>query len=102
MIQRINFTQFVDAFDDMERGKQFSYAALKVIFDYLENLEEDTGEPIELDVIAICCGYEEMTLAEFNDSYSVDFETLDDVEDYLNEETFVAGKTADTIVFQLY
>jgi hypothetical protein len=33
----------------MGRGDQFSYEGLIALFDYLEMLEDDIGEPIELD-----------------------------------------------------
>ena len=60
MKQSINFHQFQDAFERMGRGTQFSYEAQRALFDYLENLEQDLGEEIELDVIALCCEYQEI------------------------------------------
>ncbi len=59
MFTSINVYQFRDAFHNMGRKDQFSYNALGALFDYLEQLEEDCGEPIELDVIALCCEYAE-------------------------------------------
>ena len=41
------------------RPNNFSYEGLAVLFDYLEQLEQDTGEEIELDVITLCCEYTE-------------------------------------------
>lgn len=55
----VNKNQFIHAFTDMGRGNQFSRGALCALFDYLEQLEDDTGEEIELDVIALCCDYAE-------------------------------------------
>ncbi|MDT9702027.1 hypothetical protein, partial [Streptomyces sp. P17] len=46
-------------------------------FAYFEGLEDDIGEPIECDVIAICCDYQEMTIEEIIDQYS----DLIDIED---------------------
>ena len=37
----------------------FTYEGKRALFDYLENLEEDTGTEIELDTIALCCEYSE-------------------------------------------
>lgn len=56
----VNFHRFQDAFTNYGRGNQFSYEALQQLFNYLEQLEEDTGEEIELDVIALCCEYTEI------------------------------------------
>lgn len=63
MIKSINFSDFCDAFFNTGRNEQFSYDAKKVIFEYLEDLEEHTGEQIELDVIAICCDFMEIESA---------------------------------------
>lgn len=51
---------FQKAFEDAGRGGQFSYEALRALFDYLEQLEQDIGEEIELDVIGLCCEYMEI------------------------------------------
>ena len=46
---------FERAFVDAGRKDQFSYEGLSVLFDYLEDYEDSTGEELELDVIAFCC-----------------------------------------------
>ena len=51
MKQTINFHDFVDAFNRMGRSEQFSYRALKALFEYLEDIFD--GD-YELDVIALC------------------------------------------------
>lgn len=58
MIKNINFSDFCDAFKAFDRDN-FGYEGKRALFDYLEQLEEDTGEQIELDVIALCCEYTE-------------------------------------------
>jgi hypothetical protein len=60
MYQNVNWHNFQDAFQNMGRGDNFSYEGLRALFDYLEELEEDMGEQIELDVIALCCEYSEI------------------------------------------
>jgi len=57
MKQSIGFNQFTDAFHSYERFDNFGYAALKALFEYLEEYEEGTGEEMELDVIALCCDF---------------------------------------------
>ena len=73
MKQGIGFCQFTDAFRDMGRDEQFSYDALKALFDYLEQYGEDVGEEVELDVIALCCEYTEYKdLEEFQENYGAE------------------------------
>ena len=87
MYQEINFSDFCDRFRDMNRDNNFTYDGKRALFDYLENLEEDTGEKIELDIIALCCEYSEYdNLKEFQDNFSGDYETIEDIE---NETTVI-------------
>lgn len=81
MKQSINEYQFRDAFHKMGRGEQFSYAGLSALYDYLEQLGDDTGEEMELDVIALCCEYAEYdSLAEFREDYGEEYNTMDNIE----------------------
>ncbi len=68
MYKTINFHDFQNAFQNCNRANQFSYEALRALFDYLEELELDTGVPMELDVIALCCEFSE--IEEDEGSYS--------------------------------
>jgi len=69
MIQTINFHAFQDAFRHCGSEDQFTYTALRALFDYLEDLENGCGVPIELNVIDLCCEYAEATECEFHSSY---------------------------------
>ena len=110
MKQTIGFSQFIDAFQSRGRMGQFSYEALRVLFDHLEQYEEDCEIEIELDVIAICCEYSEMTTEEFLSQYNLDLEEDADEEDekdaincYLDENTMRCGWTSkDTVIFQQF
>lgn len=88
-------SDFIDAFRRYGRYEQFGYDALVSLFEYLEELEDDTGEEIELDVIAICCDYSVDDVADIASNYSIDIAGLDDddardaVLEYLNENTTV-------------
>ena len=108
IIQTIhNASQFRDAFHHAGRGTQFSYEALGLLFDYFD----DMGENVELDVVAVCCEYAEMTLDELIDNYDMglDAETvaqeseenlLSIATDYLQSNTSLVGVTsANTFVF---
>lgn len=77
MKQTINFYDFQKAFQDL-RPNSFSYQGLRALFEYLEELEESTGDEIEFDVIALCCDFTEYESAE---EYARDYS--DDLEDNL-------------------
>ena len=78
MINTVSQYDFVDAFNKMGRGEQFSYEGLIALYDYLEMLEEGIDQQIELDVIAICCKYSEYdNLKQFKDDYGREFSDID-------------------------
>lgn len=114
MHQSVNVYQFRDAFRHCGRGDQFSYEALGILFDHLEEYEEASGTPMELDVVALCCEFYEMGWQEVADNYSVDLEGCEDdderadaVREYLEDNTVVCGEYEDsqngtTFVFQVF
>lgn len=57
MKETVTKSRFMDAFYKAGRYNAFSYDGLSALFDFFEEMEEDTGVEIELDVIAICCDY---------------------------------------------
>lgn len=60
MKKTISEYDFINAFkQNSERKDTFSYYGLKALYEYLEQYEDDTGEEMELDVVAICCEYTE-------------------------------------------
>jgi predicted ArsR family transcriptional regulator len=99
---------FQRAFVDYGRKDQFSYEALGLLFDYLEEYEESTGEEIELDVIALCCEYYEDTLESIAANYRIDLEGMDDdeqleaVREYLEENTQLVGETASGFIYAAF
>lgn len=103
MYQTINFSDFCDAFRRLDRHEQFSYAAKRALFDYLESIENDTGEKIELDVIALCCEYVEMDLADVIEQYNLNIQPEDNkhkiVEAYLYDQTTLLWNKGDTFLF---
>ena len=96
----VNFNDFVDGFQKMGRGNQFSYDGLKLIFDYLENLEEEIGEEIEFDPISICCEFTESTLDDINNDFDMNFKSLSAARKFLEEQTNVIGVINDSIVYE--
>ena len=101
MFQSVNFTDFCNAFRAHERNDQFSYEGKRALFDFLESYEEETGERIELDVIAFCCDYTEQDAETIAQDYRIDIsdadgdaKRIDDiVRDYLENHTMVLGQT---------
>ena len=78
MITTINEYDFIDAFRKMGREGNFSNDGLVALYEYLEMLEDDTGQPIELDVIALCCEFTEYdNLEEFEADYGREFSDID-------------------------
>lgn len=104
---------FERAFVDADRKDNFSYEALGLLFDYFEQYEDDTGEEIELDVIAICCEYNEDHPADIAANYSIDLtndegeplpddEVIDAVREYLEDNTTIVGETATGFVYACF
>ena len=71
MIETVTRTNFIDWFEQSEQRKnQFSFFALDALFTHIEQLENETGEQINFDPIAICCEYSEYKdLEEYNKDY---------------------------------
>lgn len=103
MYTKLSVSDFRDAFAQANRKDQFSYEALGLIYDYLEDLDSD----YELDVIGLCCELSEDTPETIAEHYAIDLsdclydeEVMETVFEYLQDETTVIGKTdAGTIVY---
>jgi len=96
-------SQFRDQFHRCGRGDQFSYEALGLLFDHLESL----GSDVELDVVGICCEYEEGTPEYIAKQYNIDLEDdgneLLNVLDSLHDMTTVVGVTSTgSIVYEQF
>lgn len=97
MKENVNRTDFIDRFKKM-RPENFSYKGLNAFFDYFEALEEDTGEEIDFDCIAICCDYTEYeSLQEFQEEYSADYDSIEDIE---RETTVIRIPGSDGFIVQ--
>ena len=57
LIQTVNHSELYDIAHKMGRGSNYGHDGWRAIGDYLEELSEDMGENIEIDIIAICCEY---------------------------------------------
>lgn len=94
----VSIYDFRNAFQSI-RPDNFSYEGLEILFNGLEEFEGDTGEELELDVIAICCDFCEMHYTDILREYDIDYDNVDDdeldtvIEEYLEQNTWVLGKT---------
>ena len=111
MKQAVNQYDFEQAFRACGRfggdHDNFSYEALKLLFDWFEQYEDDCGTEVELDPIAICCDFTEATYSEIASDYDCEDRLLilerpqDDPEEisseavaeYLSNRTLYVGVT---------
>lgn len=98
MKKTVTWDEFRDSFTKADRTDQFSYDALDMIWNYLEQYENDTGIELELDVIAICCDFSEEYCDDIAANYSIDISDCIDevgivetVRNYLHDHTTVIG-----------
>jgi len=73
IINNISESEFIQAFEDMDRGNNFSVKGRRALYNYLVELSEEIGENLEMDVIGLCCDYEE-------------YEDTEDFLNYLSEQ----------------
>ena len=74
----VTFSDFCDAFRSSNRNNQFSYEGKRALFDWIEAYEDNTGEQMELDVIALCCEYTEDHWTDIADKYQIDLSDCSD------------------------
>ena len=106
MKQTIDLYDFRRSFEQC-RPDNFSYEGLEVLFDHLEQYEQDVGEEMELDVISLCCDYSEDTAVNIAAMYDIDLDGIDDddvvqyVIDNISDRTMIVGTVgSDSIIYQ--
>lgn len=106
MKSKVYLSEFRDAFQSM-RPDNFSYEGLGILFEYLESYEDDTGEELELDIIAICCDFSEATWDQIASDHDIDLSDCEDDEEkeaavieYLEDEGQFIGETSSSIVYR--
>ena len=105
MQMTITFSDFCDAFRDMGRDENFSYAGKRALFDFLEEVAPD----MELDVIAICCEYYESDMDSIISDYSIDVSEAEDddekaeiIEDYLQDNTCLVARIGTDFIYAAF
>tara|TARA_R110002051_G_scaffold325625_1_gene429493 strand:+ start:2728 stop:3021 length:294 start_codon:yes stop_codon:yes gene_type:complete len=90
IVQTVNQSAFTEAFRAI-RPDNFSYEGLKALYEYFDQYSEETGQPFELDVIAICVEFSEYAhQVEIFEIYP-DLESLDDLRDNTTVIEFDGG-----------
>ena len=110
MKTNVSYYDFKQAFAACDRIDQFTPMGLILLYDFLIEMEEDTGEEWDLDVIALCCDFTEEPWEDISDNYNVTFdEDLGDdgrieiVSEYLMDNTMYVGATdAGTMLYQAF
>lgn len=60
----------------------WSIEGAKALAEYLQEYAQDTGQPIELDTVALRCDYAEYaSLDDYNKDAGAEYKTLDDLRD---------------------
>lgn len=96
--QEVSVSMFRDAFIRYDRNV-FSYAGYEALFNYLESVDDW----VELDVIALCCDYCELSFDEVKEDYQLDEELSDaDVINWLEDQTSVVYVGDNTVMFGMF
>ena len=70
--ERMNEQLFLDAFASSEtRKNQFSRDALRELFGFYDQLADDSQEPIQFDMVGICCEWSEMDAEELGEEFGL-------------------------------
>lgn len=98
MKRNVTEHEFVDAFDQANRSENFSRQGRRALYDAFIQYEEDMGEEIDFDVIAVCCYYTEYeSIDEYNESYGTSYEDWEEVAErahlipFTHEDYFAEG-----------
>ncbi len=86
--------QSSDLFHDLKKmdRNNFSYNGANALMDYMIELAEGTGEPIEYDPIAYCCEFTEYPdIESFQEQNGKEYETMSDIRDITQVIEFDGG-----------
>ena len=77
LIQTVDSSDLYHLACRMNRGDCYGYDGWKAIGDYLEELSNDMGENVEIDIISICCEY---SMAESTEEFFMEYDHLHGVD----------------------
>lgn len=91
LVLSVDESLFTDMFRKYNRIDNFTYQGLQELYSYLDSLADDMQEPIELDVIALCCEFYEGNAQDIINDYKSELsEAISLADDY--------GQTVEDIV----
>lgn len=102
MKMTVDRSTFMNEFKAYNRLDNFSGWALNQLFDYFEQYEADCGQEIELDVIAICCDYSEMSFEDAKSNYEQDDLSNDEFLEYLEENTQIIAYDDENVIYAAF
>lgn len=92
LVLAVNETLFVDMFRKYNRIDNFTFEGLQELYSYLDNLADDLGEPIELDVIGLCCEFYEGNAQDIVSDYKSELEEMLNDEYYEGDLDIIVGE----------
>ena len=101
IVKTFNEDDFINEFKAYNREDNFSLEGLRILFESLEQTAIDCEMNMEIDVIALCCEYNEDSLVNIINLYNIDVTDCDEdekievVEDYLLYNTVFCGSYED-------
>jgi hypothetical protein len=103
IVQTVSRCDFHDAFHAFGRSEQFSADARNALFDHLENLSNDIGHALTLDVVALCCEWSEYASAcDAAREYGLDIDNERAASDWLIERTTVLDAGGGGVVIEQF
>ena len=102
IVKTFNENDFINEFKAYNREDNFSLRGLRILFESIDQTAIDCEMNIEMDVIALCCEYNEDSIVNIINNYDIDItdcvsddEKSETVEDYLQYNTSVCGSYED-------
>lgn len=92
LVLSVTESLFIDMFRKYNRLDNYSYQGLQELYEYLVNLSDDIGEPIELDVIGLCCDYYESTAQDIINDYKSELKEMLNDDYYEGDLDHIAGE----------
>ena len=92
LVLSVTESLFIDMFRKYNRLDNFTYEGLSELYEYLINLSDDMQEPIELDVIALCCDYYESTAQEIVNDYKEELQEMLNDGYYDGDTDYIVGE----------
>lgn len=102
IVKTFNENDFINEFKAYNRMDNFSFKGLRILFESLEQTAIDCEMNIKMDVIALCCDYNEDSITDIINNYDIDVsecfdieDVIETVEEYLQDNTYVCGSYDD-------